>query len=328
MTFYHEKTTHAARGKWRGILRAFGMDEKFLRNVHGPCPLCGGEDRFRFDDQDGRGTYICNACGAGDGMKLAIEFTGQSFSQIAPKIDDMLGNIKAEAAPKKSEMTDEDRKRMLRETVSRTVQAKPGDLVDTYLATRGVDQPVYPLAIRFGSAMRDGEGGVRPCMVALVGVHGEKDRHGRQKYESLHRTFLRPDGKGKAEMASPRKMMPGEIPDGACVMLSDWPGYGSIGIAEGIETALAASAIYQIPVWAAINATMMAKWMPPEGAEEVVIFADNDANFTGLKAAATLANKIRLSPKTAHIEVQIQHPKVTGTDWNDELLRMKSEAPA
>lgn len=327
MSFYHEKTTHAARGKWKGILRSFGMAESFLRNQHGPCPMCGGEDRFRWDDAEGRGTYICNACGAGDGMRLAMSFTGMAFSEIAPKIDAILGNIKPEASPQRRDMTDDDRRRLLRETVGATVQATPGDLVDAYLSTRGIDQTEYPKAIRYGASMRDGEGGVRPCMVALVGVHGETNDRGQQRYCSLHRTFLRPDGKGKAEMASPRKMMPGSIPDGACVMLSDWPGYGPIGIAEGIETALAASAIFQMPVWAAINATMMSKWAPPAGAEEVVIFADNDANFTGLKAAATLANKLRLSPETSQIEVNIQHPVITGSDWNDRLLR-KMEAPA
>ncbi|MDI5829610.1 hypothetical protein MJN51_36035, partial [Salmonella enterica subsp. enterica serovar Kentucky] len=34
---------------------------------HAPCPACGGKDRFRFDD-NGRGSFICNQCGAGDGL--------------------------------------------------------------------------------------------------------------------------------------------------------------------------------------------------------------------------------------------------------------------
>ncbi|NYY79755.1 hypothetical protein DMH17_06695 [Raoultella planticola] len=32
--------------------------------------MCGGADRFRFDDKEGRGTWFCNQCGAGDGLKL------------------------------------------------------------------------------------------------------------------------------------------------------------------------------------------------------------------------------------------------------------------
>ncbi len=59
-----------ALGRWRGILPALGVPAKALSNRHGPCPMCGGKDRFRFDDKGGRGTWICSQCGAGDGIEL------------------------------------------------------------------------------------------------------------------------------------------------------------------------------------------------------------------------------------------------------------------
>ena len=317
---YHDKTVNAAKGKWRGILMALGVPEKALHDRHGPCPLCGGNDRFRWDNKDGQGTYICGQCGAGNGMKLAIEFTGQPFPELAPRIDAMLGNVKPDTASPRREMSDDDRRRILRETAAATVPVQPGDLVHAYLSTRRLDQPVYPAALRFGAAMKDGEGGVRPCMVALVGVHGETDDKGRQRYCSLHRTFLRPDGKGKAEMASPRKLMPGGLPEGACVMLSEWTGSGAIGVAEGIETALAASARFEMPVWAAISSNMMAKWTPPAGAEEVAIFADNDPKFGGQAAAFGLAHRLAVkgTPVTVHV------PNMPGTDWADEWAKEAS----
>lgn len=314
---FHEKTASAAKGKWRGILLELGLPADCLTGKHSKCPLCTSKDNFRWDNQDGRGTYICT-CGAGDGMKLAMDFTGESFSQVAPRIDAMLGNIKADAPIPKREMSEDDRKRILRETAAATFPVQSGDLVDRYLVTRKLDQPVYPGALRFGKALRDGEGGVRPCMVALVGVHGEKDDKRRQRYCSLHRTFLRPDGLGKAEMASPRKMMPGPVPDGACVMLSDWPGHGPIGIAEGIETAMSASALFGIPVWAALNATMLEKWLPPAGADEVAIFADNDANFRGQRAAYILASKLAARPEFEALTINVHTPKHVGTDFADE----------
>lgn len=43
-----------AQGRWPSILAAFGLDERALSGKHGPCPMCGGQDRFRFDDLDGR----------------------------------------------------------------------------------------------------------------------------------------------------------------------------------------------------------------------------------------------------------------------------------
>ena len=46
----------AARGRWPEILAALaGLSGEQLSNRHQPCPLCGGTDRYRFDDKDGSG---------------------------------------------------------------------------------------------------------------------------------------------------------------------------------------------------------------------------------------------------------------------------------
>jgi putative DNA primase/helicase len=308
---FHQSTTQAAKGNWRGILMALGMPETFLRNQHGPCPLCGGNDRFRWDNDGGRGTYYCNSCGPGDGMKLAMKFTGKSFAEIAAKIDSILGNVKLDT-PGKPATTEYDIRQALNGVwrVSKPVQ--PGDLVDRYLASRNLDDFVYPKTLRFAEKLRDGEGGIRPCMIALVG------RYGQPKFDTIHRTFLRPDGLGKAEMASPRKLMPGQVPDGACVMLSEWTKSGTLGIAEGIETAMAASALFDIPVWAAVSSSMMKKWLPPPGCENIVIFGDNDKKYGGQAAAYHLAQ--RLAARNLPVE-QVKIPQLPGEDWADEWLR-------
>jgi putative DNA primase/helicase len=56
-------TIERARHRWREILPQLGIETRFLQNKHGPSPLCGGKDRFRFDDRDGTGSYYCNQCG-------------------------------------------------------------------------------------------------------------------------------------------------------------------------------------------------------------------------------------------------------------------------
>lgn len=38
----------AAIGRWPDLLTAVGIDTPF-NGKHGPCPACGGKDRFRFD---------------------------------------------------------------------------------------------------------------------------------------------------------------------------------------------------------------------------------------------------------------------------------------
>jgi putative DNA primase/helicase len=307
---YDQKTTLAARGKWRGILMDFGIPREALSGRHCPCPLCGGKDRFRWDNRDRTGSYICSKCGAGDGMKLAMAFTGDNFATVAGRVDAMLGNIPADAIALKPDLSEEDRRAMLRGVYAQTARAAPGDLVDRYLTVRGVGQTSYPKALRYGSRVMDGEGGVKPAMVAVVcGPDG--------KPSTLHRTFLSHDGLAKAEMDSPRKLMPGPVPAGSAIHLSDYSG-GPLGIAEGIETALSATHLFEMPVWAAVNATMMAKWHPPDGCTEVAVFGDHDASYAGQAAAYALA--ARLAAKDIAVTVHI--PPTSGQDWADVLAAL------
>ena len=64
--------TNQLNGHWQMILKRLGFE--VVKNKHCPCPICGGKDRFRFDDIDGRGTWICNQCGAGDGLELVKRY--------------------------------------------------------------------------------------------------------------------------------------------------------------------------------------------------------------------------------------------------------------
>ncbi|MCV5836930.1 DNA primase, partial [Escherichia coli] len=71
-------------GHWAQILPALGVN--ILKNRHQPCPVCGGKDRFRFDDQEGRGTWFCNQCGAGDGLALVTRALNVDISEAADRI--------------------------------------------------------------------------------------------------------------------------------------------------------------------------------------------------------------------------------------------------
>lgn len=90
----------AARGHWPDVLERLGIKVP-IRKQHGPCPICGGKDRFRFDDKEERGTWICNQCGAGDGLALVSKVTGKTIKEaaelVAPLVDlSMKGLVPAE----------------------------------------------------------------------------------------------------------------------------------------------------------------------------------------------------------------------------------------
>lgn len=72
----------AARGRWPHILSALGISIPEGRR-HGACPKCGGTDRFRLDDKEGRGTWFCNQCGNGDGLDLVRLVTGKNVKEAS-----------------------------------------------------------------------------------------------------------------------------------------------------------------------------------------------------------------------------------------------------
>jgi putative DNA primase/helicase len=84
---------------------------------------------------------------------------------------------------------------------------------------------------------------------------------------------------------------------------------------------MAASAMFDIPVWAAISSSMMKKWLPPPGCEEIVIFGDNDKKYGGQAAAYHLAQQ--LAAKNLPVE-QVLIPQLPGEDWADEWSRKSS----
>ena len=85
------ETVNQACGHWPRILPALGV--KVIKNRHQACPVCGGSDRFRFDDKEGRGTWFCNQCGAGDGLKLVEKVFGVKPSEAARKVNAVTGSL-------------------------------------------------------------------------------------------------------------------------------------------------------------------------------------------------------------------------------------------
>ena len=48
-----EDIKRAAEGKWMDLIfPRFGIDVQWKKKT--PCPACGGRDRFRFDDKNGK----------------------------------------------------------------------------------------------------------------------------------------------------------------------------------------------------------------------------------------------------------------------------------
>jgi ABC-type oligopeptide transport system ATPase subunit len=83
-----------ASGRWQSILTTNGFPAEYLSTVHGPCPKCGGSDRYRaFEDFDQTGGLFCNQCFAtrnGDGLASLQWWLGCDFSEAARRVADFL----------------------------------------------------------------------------------------------------------------------------------------------------------------------------------------------------------------------------------------------
>lgn len=300
----------AARGRWRGILLGLGVEERTLSGKHCACPMCGGKDRFRFDDRDGRGTYYCSGCGAGDGVKLAMGITGLSFRDAARQIERLAGVVQPTAS--KPERSDEDKLAALRRVWSESKPITRGDEAARYLQGRGLKLHDLPENIRLhpGLTYREEAGAIVGRFPAMVARVVSPDGQG----VSLHRTYLQEAR--KAPVTSPKKLTQGLALSGAAIRLTAVSRV--LGIAEGIETALGASELFEVPVWSCISAQGIESFEPPEGVREVIIFADNDENFAGQAAAYRAAHRLKLKG----VEAEVVVPEIIG-DWLD-VLRLRA----
>lgn len=288
-----------AQGRWPEILESLGINPKHLKNKHGACPICGGKDRFRFDDKEQHGTFFCNQCGAGDGLKLLQLFGGWSFPYTLETVARLLQIKPGEPKHishyiKKNEFTSslstkETRKRQKYLNLI-WQDAKPistNDPVDCYLRSRGIKLNSFPSALRYHPNLPYYEEskliGTFPAMLASV-------TNENNQLISIHRTYLTKNG--KANVPSPKKIMrPAHSISGAAIKLSE-PHNGFLAVAEGIETALAFQILYGIPSWSTLTANGMEKIIFPEEATNIFIAADNDSSGRGQAAALTLFSRL------------------------------------
>lgn len=294
-----------AKGKWYGILSTIGLNEKQLSGKSTECPNCGGTDRFTYDNKYENGNYICRSCGAGDGISLVMKVRGIDFKDAVKEIEKAAGFVrKVDTKPAKS---DDHNLSVLKRVWSESKPTVAGDEVSQYLANRGL---IIPNGINTHSSLyyRDeNHTGNYPAMIAKVQA---PDGRG----VSIHRTYLT-DGK-KAEVKDAKKLMSGLPMAGSAIRLFEHQEV--LGVAEGIETAISAHIIHRVPVWSCVNAYGISSFEVPANVKKLIIFADNDASFTGQQSAYTLAKKA----VSNGIECEVLIPKFINTDWCNELENM------
>jgi len=287
-------TKHNAVGRWYGILSTF-IPKEHLTGKHTSCPLCSGKDRFRWDDSNGNGSYICNSCGAGTGIHLLAQHQGLSHAEAWKLVEGIISTVKIV----KHEEKEYDRKKAINNILGSVKQ--DCSFVSEYLASRGITNA--PESLQSGFYWIDGSR--CQCMIARAAIGS--------KLAGLHVTFIRDGVKiGRRMYAVEKNSMVG-----SAIRLHRLNGGDTIVIGEGIETVLSYSQMVNIPAWAAMDAGKLESVHIPDQIKKVIICADKDSSFTGQAAAFTLAKRLKLAGKI----VEVVMPENFDEDFNDQIRK-------
>ena len=181
-----------------------------------------------------------------------------------------------------------------------------GTLVETYLRSRGIGTVHDAGALRFHPRCfyRPEDGSpteTRPAMIAVV-----TDLSG--AVTGAHRTWLAPDGLGKAPVDTPRRAMGNLL--GHAVRFG--AASDTLAVGEGIETMLTLRlALPAMPMAAALSASHLAAVLLPMTLRRLYIARDADA--AGDRALAALSGRA----EAAGIEALALSPRMG--DFNDDL---------
>ncbi|EKN4821491.1 phage/plasmid primase, P4 family [Yersinia enterocolitica] len=294
MTIYSvSKAVQAAQGQWKSLLPRLGIPVA-ISGQHTACPICGGKDRFRFDDLNGRGTWICNRCGAGDGLSLVEKALAITAKQAAGQVTALIGHQE----PLATHITDHDDKHQQRQRATQLacslVNQACRSANNSYLANKG--WPEYQCL-----TLQENErqiAGVTYCrgdlIVPLSTLSGEL----------VNIQLINANGD--------KRTLPGGQVKGAFHLFSAATSVsGMIWLAEGYATGLTVHQLTGDDVYVALSAnnlpSLAAQLHEQYPAKPLLIAADRDENGTGqIKAeeAAKVCNGVAALPP------------ING-DWND-----------
>ncbi|HGS6614121.1 TPA: primase-helicase zinc-binding domain-containing protein, partial [Klebsiella pneumoniae] len=232
---------HKANGYWPSIMQRLNIP---TNRSEGPCPACGGNTRYRFDNKDNRGTYFCSHCGAGTGLDLVMKVNQCGVREAAEKVAEAMALPLPEPKPAR-ERTQTD---IAGKVAAMTAKALPGQ--SAYLTSKGLACP-FPL-------LPDGA-------LVLVLKNGAGATTGAQ--------VIKPDGS--------KRLVAGTVKKGACYVVNSIESPETVIIAEGLATALSVHQMHPealaVVAVDAGNLSPVAQLMRQKHPNaRIIIAADND----------------------------------------------------
>ncbi|MGX8942502.1 toprim domain-containing protein [Symbiopectobacterium sp. Eva_TO] len=283
MTTFVDDIRLKANGHWEPILERLGIS---TNRKEGECPHCGGKTRYRFDDLEGRGTYLCSHCGAGTGLDLVMKVKQCTAPEAATMVAEVMAiPLNQQEKPKKP--AKEKPLRPIAERVAALVKdTHMGESV--YLNNKGLQGP-HSL-FNNGSILLP----LRTIDGVISGAH-----------------VIGTDGR--------KRLIAGSKKKGAFIPLGDIPqSTETVLIAEGYATALTVKQIrpdaFTVAAMDADNLLPVAKVIREKyPAAKIIIAADND-----IKPSERNKGKERAESAATAVSGWVTLPPTDHkADWND-----------
>ncbi|BCP71374.1 primase-helicase zinc-binding domain-containing protein [Enterobacter asburiae] len=274
-----------ANGYWPSILERLAIP---TNRSEGPCPACGGNTRYRFDNKDNRGTYFCSHCGAGTGLDLVMKVNQCGAREAAELVAEAMALPMPEPKPAREKpQTD-----IAGKVAALAVKASPGQ--SAYLTSKGLQCP-FPM-------LSDGS-------LLLVLKNGAGATTGAQ--------VIKPDGS--------KRLVAGTVKKGSFCVVNSGATSETVIIAEGLATALSVQQFRpDATIIAAIDAgnllpvaQVMRKKYPNA---RIIIAADNDLSAESDRSGEVKVNTGKECAEKAAKAVAgwVSLPTVDyKADWND-----------
>jgi phage/plasmid primase-like uncharacterized protein len=271
------------------------------RELVGPCPRCGGRDRFAVNPS--KQLWNCRGCACGgDAIALVRHVVGCSYGEAVRALQGE--RISGRVAPAIRIVASNTRSLEFAEQIWRQTIELPPEAT-AYFERRGI--PINDVPDHGGLRWHPRspwEGGNKPCVVGRYTTAVDNKPRG---------IWRRPiDGAKPKALGSTVGCVIRLWPDDAVET--------GLVLGEGVETTLAAATRIEHrgtllqPAWAAGSAGNISSFPVLSGIEALTILVDNDA------AGERAADQCRSRWSAAGREVTLLRPNIANTDFNDVVL--------
>ena len=279
----------------------------------GPCPVCGGRDRFAINVR--KQVFNCRGCGGkGDVIALVQHFDDCQFTDAIATLvgDGGRANVAPPPKPATSYKHQDERHNLILADATWRTATPLGSEAVAYFAKRGIDINAVPDqgGLRFYGRCPWGSG-TTPCIIGrFTSVLGNE-----------------PKGIWRRPLTGEKPIALGPMRD--CVIRL-WPDEAveqGLVLGEGVETVLAAATrishrgtLLQ-PAWAAGGTGNIKKFPVLPSVEALTLLVDNDRpDRHDQRAGQDAAAKCAARWSAAGLGVIRLTPKALGADFNDVVL--------